>query len=98
MYTKAWKIYGKDGHRQRESFGQSYAFHTYGDESFTRIFREDVLKTNDYVIMEITASDESECDRELEAQLIDGIFENVRTGATIEISPEDVPDAELPEV
>ena len=26
MFTKAWKVYGLDGHKQRESFSPSYTY------------------------------------------------------------------------
>lgn len=98
MITKAWKIYGAEGHRQRDSFGESSAFRTYGIENLVRMFREDILGTNDYVIIEITAGNEEACKAEFDAQMIDGIFENSRVGETVEIPIEDVPNFELKEV
>lgn len=84
MITKTWKIYGAEGHRQRESFGESFAFRT-EDGCTVIICCEDITETNDYVIMKITAPTEKELEEEFKGQLSDGVFENSRVGKIIEI-------------
>ena len=86
--TRSWKVYGADGHRQRESFGKSYSFDFSNDDDGMRIIeveREDRTGTNDYVIVNITRNTAEECEREFNGQLSDGIFENSRTGKVEEI-------------
>ena len=86
--TRSWKVYGADGHRQRESFGKSYSFDFSNDDDGMRIIeveREDRTGTNDYVIVNITRNTAEECEREFNGQLSDGIFENSRTGKIEEI-------------
>lgn len=80
--TKSFKIYGYNGHRQRQSFGktESYDFSTNEVSRIIKIVREDVTKTNEYVILEITRDTEEEIKKELAGQLSDGFFENCRVG------------------
>lgn len=87
MITRAWKVYGRDGHRQRESFSKSYKYDFSKGEN-TRIIEvenSDKTGTNDYSIIRITRNTAEECDRELSGQLSDGIFENSATGKIEEI-------------
>lgn len=84
MFTKVWKIYGADGHRQAQSFGTSEKLDLSNEADGVRVIeigREDVTDTNDYVIIRITRNTEAECDAELNGQIDDGIFENCRVGA-----------------
>lgn len=80
--TKAWKVYGLDGHRQRESFFKStrWDFSEGDNIRIVECDRADTTGTHDYVIVRITRNTEEECDRELDGQLSDGIFENSRIG------------------
>lgn len=76
------RVYGRhDGqtrHRQRESFFPS---RTYDFEEFTLEERNsDLTGTNDYTELAITAIDEAECERILQGQISDGVFENCATG------------------
>ena len=83
MITKKWKVYGAEGHRQRESFHPSVRYDWTSDEEGTRIVElqnADVTGTNDYTVVIITRDTEELCDREFEGQLSDGIFENSRYG------------------
>lgn len=91
--TKAWKVYGRDGHRQRESFRESAKFNTeaskdnLGGETETvtvEVENFDKTGTHDYSIVRITASTPEMCERELFAQF-DGVFENCWTGKVEEI-------------
>ena len=36
MVTRIWKVYGVDGHRQRESFGKSYKYDFTREKNFFR--------------------------------------------------------------
>lgn len=85
--TKSWKIYGMDGHRQRESFGKSYKY-DFSEGTDVRIIEVDNFDktgTNEYSIIRITKNSSEECEEELRGQLSDGIFENSRVGKVIEI-------------
>lgn len=87
MVTRAWKVYGYDGHRQRESFNPSYVYDfTRGDDMrIIAVQNSDKTGTNDYSIVIITRNTAKECEKELRGQLSDGIFENRRHGAIEEI-------------
>lgn len=85
--TKSWKIYGMDGHRQRESFNKSckYDFSENETVRIIEVENSDKTGTNDYSIIHITRNSSEECEEELHGQLSDGIFENSRVGKVIEI-------------
>lgn len=85
--TRAWKIYGKDGHRQRESFGESYRldFTEDNDICILEVLNADVTGTNEYSISIITRNTAEECENTLLGQLDDGAFENSNTGKEEEI-------------
>lgn len=86
--TMAWKIYGVEGHRQRESFCKSYKY-DFSEGENTRIIEvqnSDITGTNEYSIVIITRNSYDECEDELDGQLTDGIFENSRVGKVIEIT------------
>lgn len=92
MVTKVWKVYGINGHRQRESFNNSYK-HDFSAENNIRIIEvlnSDTTNTNDYSIIIITRNTDKECNMELIGQVVDGIFENSRVGDIIEILMEDL--------
>lgn len=84
---KTWKVYGVDGHRQRESFNKSrkYDFSENGKVRMLEIKNSDKTGTNEYSVFSVTCDTEEECVTELEGQLSDGIFENSRVGKVIEI-------------
>lgn len=87
--TRTWKVYGADGHRQRESFGPSLSFDTWPDEEGNRdhveVLNSDKTGTNEYSIVRITAKTAELCERGLWAQISDGIFENSNVGEVEEI-------------
>lgn len=89
MVTRAWKVFGYEGHRQRESFGPSYAWDcSEGDDvKFVAVDNSDKTGTNDYSIIRITRNTAKECEATLVGQLYDGAFENSRWGDVIEIDP-----------
>lgn len=85
--TRAWKVYGADGHRQRESFFPSYKynFSQNGETLIIEVENADKTETNDFSIIRITRGTAEECQNEFYGQLYDGIFENSRTGRIEEI-------------
>ena len=85
--TRAWKVYGLPGHRQRESFCSSYRYDfSEGDDiRIIEVLNSDKTGTNDYSIIRITRNTAAECEAEFEGQLSDGVFENRRYGETEEI-------------
>ena len=81
--TRAWKIYGMDGCRQRESFCPSRKYDWSSQEAGTRIIEienADKTDSNFYSIVRITRDTAELCEEEFDGQLSDGIFENCRTG------------------
>lgn len=82
MITKTFRIYGVDGHRQKESFNDSrtYDFSKDGITRIIEIRNANVTGTNEYTEVAITRDSAQECYDELNGQLTDGIFENVRVG------------------
>jgi hypothetical protein len=87
MVTRTWKVYGEVGHRQRESFCDSYKY-DFSDERGTRIIEvenADKTGTNEYSIIRITRNTAEECLTELAGQLSDGVFENSRYGRIVEM-------------
>lgn len=88
MVTRTWKVYGINGHRQKESFNDSYRY-DFSIKDTTRIievFNADKTRTNDYSIVQITRDNAKDCYAELNGQITDGIFENSRVGDVIEIT------------
>ena len=88
MFTRAWKVYGFGGHRQRESFNESYVydFTRNGDVRIIAVQNSDKTGTNDYSLVIITRGTAEECERELRGQISDGIFENCKVGAVEEVA------------
>lgn len=91
MITRIWKIYGMEGHRQKESFNDSktYDFSRDGVTRILEVKNSDKTGTNEYSILRITRDTAEDCEKELWGQLGDGIFENCRTGHIEEITEED---------
>ena len=87
--TRTWKVYGADGHRQRESFGPSVHWDWSNKADGVRIFEADNCDktgTHDYSIIRITRNTWKECDDELCGQISDGYFENSRVGNVVEVT------------
>lgn len=83
MVTKAWRIYGAKGHRQRASFGETIVAKVSnpGHKSTTvEVINSDITGTNEYSLLVIIGEDELCCDKEMEAQIYDGAFENCTVG------------------
>lgn len=91
--TRIWKVYGADGHRQRESFGPSKKYNFSSEKDGVRIlevFNSDKTNTNEFSIIKITRNVAEECEKELYGQISDGIFENSRVGEIKEIAQLDL--------
>lgn len=85
--TRTWKVYGANGHRQAESFNASTCY-DWSDGGSVRIVstqNADITGTNEYSIVRITRNTAEECQRELDGQISDGIFENYNVGEVVEI-------------
>ena len=80
MVRVTFRVFGKDGHRQRASFGESFEFSTFGGDAHIECICEDRTQTNNFVDVIITADSYERCVNELNAQLSDGIFETCATG------------------
>ena len=85
MYTKIYKVYGRDGHRQRASFEPSFANLKTWSGCDVSMINSDITHTNDYCYVIIDAPTIGECEAEFLAQLFDGIFENCHFGKIVEI-------------
>lgn len=87
MVTRTWRVYGTEGHRQRESFNKSYTwdFSEGDNKRVIEVENSDKTGTNDFSIIRITRNTPEECQKELDGQLTDGIFENSRVGRVEEI-------------
>lgn len=87
MVTRAWKVYGGIGHRQKESFNPSYVYDfSRGDKTrIIAVHNSDKTGTNEYSVVIITRDTAEECERELKGQISDGIFENSRVSKYCEI-------------
>ena len=86
MTTMTFKVFGRntyDGtgsrHRMKYSFYESDV-HDFNNGVKIDIECSDKTGTNDYVIVHVTCHDQAECFREIDGQLSDGIFENMRYG------------------
>lgn len=85
--TKAFKVFGADGHRQRESFNESYRY-DFSEGNNIRVIEvenSDKTGTNEYSIVRVTCNTAEDCYSEMDGQLSDGIFENSRYGKVVEI-------------
>lgn len=87
MVTRAYRVYGFDGHRQRESFYSSKHY-DFSENGYTRILdvlNADKTGTNAYTILRITRDTAELVENELDGQLSDGIFENCSVGEVHEV-------------
>ena len=87
MVTKFYKIYGKDGHRQKMSFGESmiFDFSKNGDKRVVELLNSDVLGHNEFSVLGITRNTLDEVEAALQSQLDDGLFECCDYGKVEEI-------------
>ena len=80
MVRVTFRVFGKDGHRQRASFGESFEFGTFGRSAYVECLCEDRTLTNEFVDVIITTDSFKRCVNELDVQLSDGIFETCAVG------------------
>ena len=80
MVRTTFRVFGKDGHRQRASFGESFEFGIFGGSAHIKCLCEDRTHTNEFVDVIVTADSFKRCADELNAQLSDGIFESCAVG------------------
>lgn len=83
MKAMIWRVYGREGHRQRESFYDSFVWDFSNEEVGTRILivrNADITGTNEYTEVEIWRDTKELCEDEFLGQLSDGIFENSNVG------------------
>ena len=85
MVTKVFRVYGIDGHRQRESFSPSMTITTWSGE-VVKVNNSDVTGNNEYSEVWITADNELSIEHCLNGQLSDGVFENCRIGKVVEVT------------
>ena len=85
---KVYHVYGEYGHRQKESFYESYELLNENNNTIICINNSDITGTNDYSEIVIIAKNEKECDEILDVQLTDGIFENSKTGKVVAVRNE----------
>lgn len=85
MYTMKFRVFGAEGHRQRESFNKSYKedFSKDGKVRIIEVQNSDITGTNEYSDLIITRDTKEECQEELDGQISDGIFENSNTGCVV---------------
>lgn len=83
MIRVTFRVFGKEGHRQRASFGKSFEFSTFDGSAHIECVCEDRTFTNRYVDVIITAHSLRHCAIELNAALSDGIFESCKVGDII---------------
>lgn len=86
---KAYKIFGAEGHRQKQSFNASRQFVTFSGIK-TTVLNADYTGTNEYSVLIVEAADEFACDEAMNGQFSDGLFENSKTGKVEAIDFEDV--------
>lgn len=88
MVTKAYKVYGRDGHRQGASFLPSVSYEIRKKDTSVLIVVEnsDLTGTHNYSLVTIIAESAEECRDTLDAQLSDGYFENHYVGRVEEIA------------
>ena len=85
--TRSWRVYGADGHTQRESYNKSYKYDfsdIYDGTRIIEVLNADMTGTHEYSVVIITRDTYDECEYELNGQLTDGIFENCVVGKVIE--------------
>lgn len=85
--TRHFRVYGEDGHRQKESFNSSvwYNFSTPEKIRLIQVLNSDITGTNEYTELVVQCNTIDLCDEEMEGQVCDGIFENCRVGKVVEL-------------
>lgn len=73
------KVFGANGHRQRESFNESHRFVDWRGATITT-YNSNITGTNDYTLLTVEAPNDNICKQTIDGQISDGIFENCRIG------------------
>lgn len=88
MRVKAFRVYGKEGHRFRGSFWESHVIKL-SNGIMMNVINSDITGVNDYSILKFNSMlremTDDEFEHELEAQLYDGVFECCNIGKVEEI-------------
>lgn len=80
-----FRVYGDEGHYQRESFHESWSF-KYSDNSLeVFVFNSDITGTNDFTDVVIIGRQYSQIKTYIKDQITDGIFESSNVGKVEEI-------------
>lgn len=84
---KIFRVYGAEGHRQRESFYRSYVSDISRPNSphSIEVWNSDKTRTNDFSILQIVGESDVDCYTELQLQLSTGAFECSKVGDVYEI-------------
>lgn len=87
MFTKMYKIYGREGHRIAESFHKSrdYDYSTPEKMSQIRVINGNITRHHNFIYVIVTADTPEECEHNMWGQLSDGIFEDMHFEKVIEI-------------
>lgn len=85
--VKIFRVYGAEGHRQRESFYRSYVSDISRPNSprSIEVRNSDKTGTNDFSILQIVGESDIDCYIELQLQLSTGAFECSKVGDVYEI-------------
>ncbi len=86
--TRTWKVYGREGHRQKMSFEPTVRYNWDSEYDGTRrveFINSDETGTNEYTLVKITRDTAKACADEIDGQITDGYFENVCVGFTEEV-------------
>ena len=84
MELRAFRVYGKDGHRQRATWFDSTTFMTTRG-CLVSVLNGDMTGQHDYTSISICGESDAVIMEELEGQISDGLFENCSVGKVEEI-------------
>ena len=95
MRAKAFRVYGKEGHRFRGSFFETRSLLLSGVPSVIMdVINSDITETNDYSILKFTCMfgelSNEEFEHMAEVQAYDGIFECCAIGNIVEVALYDI--------
>lgn len=95
MKAKAFRVYGKEGHRFRGSFFETRSLLLSGVPSVIMdVINSDITETNDYSILKFTCMfgelSNEEFEHMAEVQAYDGIFECCAIGNIVEVALYDI--------
>ena len=85
---RIFHVYGREGHRIKESFNSSSMNNWTerdGELRIVNIFNADMTGRHDYCVVSIVRETAEKCLDELRGQLSDGIFESCRVGRVTEV-------------